>query len=155
MKQYDAITDILRSYLIQDSNILAWDGWTVAGTPDIYPAYITSYDNPNCPSLTICRDTGRTDKQRTGYQTLKYYIHGWFKPMSADATRAFSVDDCSALYNMVVNALDVSPIYGWKIKEFAMCRMIDSQVPLYYEATRTTYFMTQWLIKANKNLMYA
>ncbi|WP_196607430.1 hypothetical protein [Pectinatus frisingensis] len=153
MKQYDVITAILRSYLINDSNILAWDGWTTAGQPDIYPAYITYYDNPNYPAITICRDYGLTDKQRTGYQELRYYVHGWFKPQSADDTRAFNTNDCAALYNMVVNALDVSPIFGYKIKEFAMCRMIDSQLPLYESDTRTTYFMTQWLIKANKNLM--
>ena len=148
MKQYDPVTAILRNYLINDSNILAWSGWTTAGSPDIYPAYISDVDNPNYPALTICRDYTHTDKERTGYQELRYYIHGWFKQ---GTTNTYTVDDVAALNNMVVNVLDVG--FRFKIKEFAVCRQIDGKCPLTDLNTRTTYFMTQWLIKANKNLM--
>jgi len=154
IKTYDPIIAILRSKLLADNELSTWSGWTNAGAPDIYPSYLSFVENANYPSLTICREDGITLKNRTGYQSLTYYIHGWFKQSNSATIADNPVDDAGFLLNKVIDILDVHPIYGQRIPEFAMCRLKNSKCPLYDEETRTTYFMSEWLIKANKNLMY-
>lgn len=153
INKFDPIAAIIRTYLLMDGRILSWDGWNVKGKPDIYPRYISFIENAKFPCLTICRDYGMTDQNRTGYQRLFYYIHGWLKP--PDATRSYSdVDEAAYLMQLITDILDTDRIRGNQIKEFAMCRLMDSICPAFNKESRTTYFMTRWRITASKNLMY-
>lgn len=154
IKNYDPIIAILRSTLLANIDLTTWQYWTTSGKPDIYPAHISFYTNPNYPALTICCEDGQTLKNRSGYQELTYYIHGWFKPSTTNITDISAPSKAANLLNIVVDTLDVHPIFGQRIPQFAMCRLVDSRCPVYDEQTRTTFFMSQWLIKANKNLMY-
>jgi hypothetical protein len=155
IKAYDPIITILRSTLLANNELVSGPSWTVANTPDIYPDYIDSVNNPSYPSLTICKNGSETLKNRSGYEEHRYYIHGWVK-QATDGRTTDPPNDIAYLYNLVVATLDVDPILGQRIPQFAMCRKIDGRCPLYDEVdTRTTYFMTEWLIKASKSLMNA
>ena len=104
IKTYDPIIAILRSKLLADNELSTWSGWTNAGAPDIYPAYLSFVENANYPSLTICREDGITLKNRTGYQSLTYYIHGWFKQSDSAIIADNPVDDAGFLLNKVIEA---------------------------------------------------
>lgn len=154
IKQYDPIIAILRSQLLANSELASFIGtWSINGYTGnaIYPAYIDSVSNPVYPAITIYREFSRTLKNRTGYEELRYYIHGWIKPEDGSA----APDDAAYLHNLIIATLDTDPIFGCKVPEFAMCRKVNSKCPLYDTDTRTTYFMTEWLIQANKSLIYA
>lgn len=153
IKAYDPIIDILRSTLLANSELVSGPAWTVVGSPDIYPDYIDSVDNPNYPSLTICKDETKTLPNKTGYQYHLYYIHGWIK-QATDGRASDPPNDVAYLYNLVVDTLDVHPIFGQRVPQFAMCRLFDAKSPRYENGTKTTYFMSEWLIKASKSLMY-
>jgi hypothetical protein len=155
IKNYDPVIAIIRSKLLANSGLTSWSGWTNTGSPDIYPAYISFISNGNYPALTVCREEGETFKNRTGYQGLRYYIHGWFKQSEDSTTADSAVDDAAFMLNTVVDILDVHPILGQQVPQFAMCRLVNSKCPVYDDVTRTTFFMTEWLIKANKNLIYS
>jgi hypothetical protein len=152
IKSYDPIIAILRNTLLANSELVSGPAWAVTGEPDIYPDYIDSVDNPNYPSLTICKNESETLKNRSGYEEHRYYIHGWVK-QSTNGTASDPPNDIAYLYNLVVATLDVDPILGQQVSQFAMCRKVDGKSPLYLSDTRTTYFMTEWLIKASKSLM--
>lgn len=157
IKQYDPIIAIIRIHLLANTElasfIAVWTDQTTGATGQaIYPAYLDPAENPVFPALTICQDFNQTLKNRTGYEENRYYIHGWIKP---DDGSTGSPDDAAYLHNMVVATLDVDPIFGQKVPEFAMCRKVGGKCPLYEPDTRTTYFMTEWLIKASKSLVYA
>lgn len=153
---YDPYIAILRSRLLTNSELASFVGvWSDYSSeirgPAIYPTYLDMVQNPVFPAITICREHGQTLKNRTGYGSLRYYIHGWIK--TADGSAA--PDDAGYLLNLVEDTLDVDPTFGNQIQEFAMCRKVDSRCPLYDQETRTTYFMSEWLIKARKSLVYA
>ena len=150
MKAYDPIIGALVSKLTADESISSWEGWSDKNDLDIFPAYISFVKNQRYPCITIFRDYGNTIPNGTGFQTLHYYVHGWFQTDASDDQNMS--DDAAFLMNMVIHALDDSETNH--ISEFAMCRMVDSSCPLYDESTRTTYFMTMWKIKASKNLIY-
>lgn len=154
IKDYEAVTAIIRSALLSDERLVAWDRWT-GGAPSIYPAYLDFTVNGTFPCITIHRDYGRTLKNRTGYQDLYYYIHGWFKSPSDTTSDYNPVSDCIYLAQLIIDILDVTPDKPRQIPQFAMCRLVDSVFPIYEKDTRTTYFMTRWLIKANKSIAYA
>jgi len=147
IKQYDPIIAILRSKLLANVELASFIG------QEIYPAYIDSVDNPIYPAITICQESNRTLKNRTGYEENRYYIHGWIKPKD-DGNISDPSSDAAYLHNMIVSILDVDPILGNRVPEFAMCRKVNGKYPLYEKDTRTTYFMTEWLIQASKSLMY-
>lgn len=138
IKQYDPITAAIRSKLIGDTRM------TVS---NIYPVYLSFIENATYPCLTICRDYGMTVKNRTGYQTVYYYIHGWFRPSTTAANAP--VSQAAALMNLTIDILDID-----KVSDFASIRLIDSVCPLYEKDTRTTYFMTRYKIVVSKNIMY-
>lgn len=154
IKQYDPIIAVIRAHLLSNSELTAWERWTTAGEPDIYPGYISFVDGGNYPAITITRDYGMVLRNRTGHSEFHYYIHGWFKP-STDETATSPVSDAAYLMNLVVESLSDSPVFGKKVTEFDMCRLFDSRCPCYDKETRTTFFMTDWRIKASNNLMYA
>jgi len=145
IKPYDPIIAILRNHLLANAELVNFIGQS------IHPTYINSVANPMYPAITICQEFNRTLKNRTGYEENRYYIHGWIK--SDDSTGA-SPDDVAYMHNLVVATLDVHPILGNRVPEFAMCRKVYGKCPLYEKETRTTYFMTEWLIQASKSLMY-
>ena len=104
------------SKLLADNELSTWAGWTNAGAPDIYPAYLSFVESANYPSLTICREDVITLKNRTGYQSLTYYIHGWFKQPDSATIAGNPVDDAGFLLNKVIDILDVHPIYVMIVK---------------------------------------
>lgn len=150
---YDPVTAILRSTLLSSSDLVNWAGWATAGSPEISGAYISSSDNPVMPSITICKESGKSVIERNGYQELYYYIHGWVRGETGSGYS--QADDVGFLLNAVTDALDVDPVTGWKVPQLAMCRCVNSRCPLYDAETRVTYFYSRWKIHASKNLMYA
>lgn len=151
IKQYDPIIAILRSQLLTNTELASFIGtWSSNGYTGhaVYPQYINSVQNPVFPALTICQEYNLTLKNRTGYEQSRYYIHGWVKPGQDPAP-----DDAAYLHNLVVSILDVNPLTGFQVPEFAVCRKLDGRCPLYDKETRTTYFMTEWLIYASKSLI--
>lgn len=154
LKTYDPIIAILRSHLLANSELASfigtWSDIDYTGQA-VYPSYINMVSNPVFPALTICQEFSETHKNRTGYGENRYYIHGWIKPTDGSA----APDEAAYLYNLVVDTLDVDPTFGNRIPEFAMCRKINGKLPLYEDETRTTYFMTEWLIKAKKSIVLA
>lgn len=150
--KFDPIVAVIRSHLLSDDRFLAWDKWQ-GGNPEVYPRYITFAENADFPCITICRDYGMTDQNRTGYQRMFYYVHGWLK--SPEGESAYSeVDNAAYLMQLVTDILDTDCIRGNQIKEFAMCRLMDSICPAFNKESRTTYFMTRWRIVASKKLTY-
>lgn len=151
VKNYDSIIAILRNQLLANTELVSFIGqWSnngYSGTA-IYPTYIDAVQNPVYPALTICMDETRTLKNHTGYCQYYYYIHGWIKPN--DSTYEGAPDDAAYLYNLVVQTLDLQPIPG-----LALCRKLNGKCPLYERATRTVYFMTEWLIYASNTLLNA
>jgi hypothetical protein len=151
IKRYDPIIAILRSHLLANTELASFIGeWSIDGVtgPAIYPEYIDSVVNPVFPAITICQEYNQTLKNRTGYEQNRYYIHGWVKPGQNPAP-----DDAAYLHNLVVSILDVDPVKGKQVPEFALCRKVDGRCPLYDKETRTTFFMTEWLIYASKSLI--
>jgi hypothetical protein len=56
--------------------------------------------------------------------------------------------------NMVVSTLNDDPVLGKQVKEFDMCRMVDSRCPCYEAQSRTHFFMTDWRIIYNSQMMF-
>lgn len=146
IKIYDPIIAVLYAKLVANTDLLAVLGEWASDCPSIYPQYIDSVTNPVLPALTICRNRGSTLPNKTGYAKNRYYIHGWSKS---------GPDEVAYMLNLVTDILDVHPIYGERVADFANCRKVDESCPLYDKDTQTHYFMSEWLIQAKKSLMYA
>ena len=147
---YDPVIAILRQHLLANDELVNWEGW-VDGDPLISPRYLDYPDNATYPCLTIYRDYGIRLKNKTGHEEGHYYIHGWLK---SDSEGNDLVDDCSYLMNMVLTTLNDDPVLGKQVKEFAMCRMVDSRCPCYEAQSRTWFFMTDWRIIYDSMLMF-
>ena len=149
---YDPVIAILRQHLLANDELVNWEGW-VDGEPLISPRYLDYPDNATYPCLTIYRDYGIRLKNKTGHEEGHYYIHGWLKARdSGDGSDL--VDDCSYLMNMVVSTLSDDPVLGRQVKEFDMCRMVDSRCPCYEAQSRTHFFMTDWRIIYDSMMMF-
>ena len=147
---YDRVIAILRSHLLANDELVNWDKW-VEGEPLISPRYLDYPENATYPCLTIYRDYGIRLKNKTGHEEGHYYIHGWLK---SDDEGGDLVDDCSYLMNMVISTLSDDPVLGRQVKEFDMCRMVDSRCPCYEAQSRTWFFMTDWRIIYNSQMMF-
>lgn len=152
IKGYDPIVAILRNHLLANKEIVEWGKW-VDGEPLIYPRYLDFPDNATYPCITIYRDYGIRKKNRTGHSEVHYFIHGWLK-QNDDGNGSDIVDDVAYLMNMVIDTLSDSPLLGKQVKEFDMCRCVDSRCPCYEAQTRTYFFMTDWRIIYNSSLLY-
>lgn len=149
---YDRVIAILRSHLLANDELVNWEGW-VDGEPLISPRYLDYPDNATYPCLTIYRDYGIRLKNKTGHEEGHYYIHGWLKARDG-GDGSDLVDDCSYLMNMVVSTLSDNPVLGRQVKEFDMCRLVDSRCPCYEAQSRTHFFMTDWRIIYNSQMMF-
>ena len=147
---YDPVFAIMRSHLLANDELVNWDKW-VEGEPLISPRYLDYPENATYPCLTIYRDYGIRLKNKTGHEEGHYYIHGWLK---SDDEGGDLVDDCSYLMNMVISTLSDDPVLGRQVKEFDMCRMVDSRCPCYEAQSRTWFFMTDWRIIYNSQMMF-
>ena len=147
---YDPVIAIMRSHLLANETLVNWDKW-VEGEPLISPRYLDYPENATYPCLTIYRDYGIRLKNKTGHEEGHYYIHGWLK---SDDEGGDLVDDCSYLMNMVISTLSDDPVLGRQVKEFDMCRMVDSRCPCYEAQSRTWFFMTDWRIIYNSQMMF-
>ena len=147
---YDPVIATLRSHLLANDELVNWDKW-VEGEPLISPRYLDYPENATYPCLTIYRDYGIRLKNKTGHEEGHYYIHGWLK---SDDEGGDLVDDCSYLMNMVISTLSDDPVLGRQVKEFDMCRMVDSRCPCYEAQSRTWFFMTDWRIIYNSQMMF-
>ena len=147
---YDPVIATLRSHLLANETLVNWDKW-VEGEPLISPRYLDYPENATYPCLTIYRDYGIRLKNKTGHEEGHYYIHGWLK---SDDEGGDLVDDCSYLMNMVISTLSDDPVLGRQVKEFDMCRMVDSRCPCYEAQSRTHFFMTDWRIIYNSQMMF-
>lgn len=150
---YDPVIATLRSHLLANDTLVKWDKW-VDGEPLISPRYLDYPENATYPCLTIYRDYGIRLKNKTGHEEGHYFIHGWLKQPEDDGDDASIVDDCAYLMNMVVSTLNDDPVLGKQVKEFDMCRMVDSRCPCYEAQSRTHFFMTDWRIIYNSQMMF-
>jgi hypothetical protein len=150
---YDPVIATLRSHLLANDTLVKWDKW-VDGEPLISPRYLDYPENATYPCLTIYRDYGIRLKNKTGHEEGRYFIHGWLKQPEDDDDGASIVDDCAYLMNMVVSTLNDDPVLGKQVKEFDMCRMVDSRCPCYEAQSRTHFFMTDWRIIYNSQMMF-
>ena len=150
---YDPVIATLRSHLLANDTLVKWDKW-VDGEPLISPRYLDYPENATYPCLTIYRDYGIRLKNKTGHEEGHYFIHGWLKQPEDDGDGANIVDDCAYLMNMVVSTLNDDPVLGKQVKEFDMCRMVDSRCPCYEAQSRTHFFMTDWRIIYNSQMMF-
>ena len=150
---YDPVIATLRSHLLANDTLVKWDKW-VDGEPLISPRYLDYPENATYPCLTIYRDYGIRLKNKTGHEEGHYFIHGWLKQPEDDGEGTSLVDDCSYLMNMVVSTLNDDPVLGKQVKEFDMCRMVDSRCPCYEAQSRTHFFMTDWRIIYNSQMMF-
>lgn len=150
---YDPVIATLRSHLLANDTLVKWDKW-VDGDPLISPRYLDYPENATYPCLTIYRDYGIRLKNKTGHEEGHYFIHGWLKQPEDDGDGASIVDDCAYLMNMVVSTLNDDPVLGKQVKEFDMCRMVDSRCPCYEAQTRTYFFMTDWRIIYNSQMIF-
>ena len=147
---YDNVIATIRQHLLANDELVNWDKW-VEGEPLISPRYLDYPENATYPCLTIYRDYGIRLKNKTGHEEGHYYIHGWLK---SDDDGGDLVDDCSYLMNMVISTLSDDPVLGRQVKEFDMCRMVDSRCPCYEAQSRTWFFMTDWRIIYNSQMMF-
>lgn len=147
---YDNVIATIRQHLLANDELVNWDKW-VEGEPLISPRYLDYPENATYPCLTIYRDYGIRLKNKTGHEEGHYYIHGWLK---SDDEGGDLVDDCSYLMNMVISTLSDDPVLGRQVKEFDMCRMVDSRCPCYEAQSRTWFFMTDWRIIYNSQMMF-
>ncbi|MBU2701179.1 hypothetical protein Ga0466249_002293 [Sporomusaceae bacterium BoRhaA] len=144
VKDYDPIIAILRSQLLTNTELASFIGtWTDADTgissKAIYPSYLNSVANPVYPAITICSNSSGALKGGIPFDKDRYYIHGWSKN-----------SDVAYLLNMIVDTLRTAP------KGLVTCRKLPgTKCPLYDSDTQTHYFMSEWLIYANQNLIYA
>lgn len=149
---YDRVIAILRSHLLANDALVNWEGW-VNGEPLISPRYLDEPENATYPCITIYRDYGIRLKNKTGHTEGHYYIHGWLK-QADDGTGSDVVNDCSYLMNMVISTLSDDRVLGRQVKEFDMCRVVDSRCPCYEAQTRTYFFMTDWRIIYDDMMMF-
>lgn len=145
--QYDPIIAVMRKHLLENTELVAWEGWT-EGEPIICPRYMDTPENMTYPCITIYRDYGVRYKYRTGHEHVNMFIHGWFKEMDGRPL----LDDIAYIMNLVVNTLSDNPYEGHKVKEFDLCRLVDSRCPQYEAETRTWFFMTDWKVVCNRFL---
>ena len=150
---YDPVIATLRSHLLANDALVNWEGW-VDGEPLVSPRYLDEPENATYPCITIYRDYGIRLKNKTGHEEVHYFIHGWLKQSDDEGDGSNVVDDCAYLYNMVVSTLNDDPVLGKQVKEFDMCRMVDSRCPCYEAQTRTYFFMTDWRIIYNSQMMF-
>ena len=151
---YDPCIAIIRKHLLDNPAIANWTGW-VDGVPLISPRYLDEPENATYPCITIFRDYGIRLKNRTGHTEGHYFVHGWLKQFdSNDGVGSDVVNDCSFLMNAVISTLSEDRVLGKQVKEFDMCRCVDSRCPCYEAQTRTYFFMTDWRIIFDDMLMF-
>lgn len=134
IKNYDPVIALLRSALLSNEELYAVIG------DNVMPDYINAIDNPTYPIITIHMDMSQTLKSNIPSSECYYYVYGWTKN---------GPDEASYLFNLTVDTIDQKPPTG-----LTMCRKVQGRSPLYYDETRTHYFMSKYLIYVPKTLMY-